>query len=49
LGKNSKVDLIEIHWPDGKVEAIKDVAANKFLTIEEQKGITHTSGPSTKK
>jgi len=49
LGKNSKVDLIEIHWPDGKVEAIKDVAADKFITIEEQKGITRTSGPTPKK
>jgi enediyne biosynthesis protein E4 len=49
LGKNSKVDLIEIHWPDGKVEAIKDVAANKFISIEEQKGITRTAIPSPKK
>ena len=49
LGKYSKVDLIEIHWPDGKVEAIKDVAANKFITIEEQKGITRTALPSAKK
>src|ERR1700730_10784674 len=43
LGKKSKVDLIEIHWPDDKVEVINDVPANRFITIEEQKGITHTS------
>jgi hypothetical protein len=49
LGKKSKIDLIEIHWPDGKVEAVQDVAANRFVTIEEQKGITGTSLPSPKK
>ena len=48
LGKKSKVDLIEIHWPDDKVEVINDVPANRFITIEEQKGITHTSLPTVK-
>lgn len=49
LGKRSKIDLIEVHWPDGKVEAIQDVAVNRFVTIGEQKGIAHTSLPSPKK
>jgi len=49
LGKKYKVDLIEIHWPDDKVELIKDVPANRFLTIEEQKGIIRTALPTVKK
>jgi enediyne biosynthesis protein E4 len=49
LGKRNKVDLIELHWPDGKVEAIRDVPANKFVTIEEEKGMTRASLPTLKK
>jgi enediyne biosynthesis protein E4 len=49
LGKRNKVDLIEIHWPDGKVETIKDVAANLFVTIAEEKGVVQKSPPSPKK
>ena len=49
LGKHSKVDLIEVHWPDGKVEAVRNIEANKFVTIEEQKGIARTAGPAVKK
>ena len=49
LGKRAKVDLIEVHWPDGKVETIKDMAANLFVTIAEEKGIVRKSPPSPKK
>jgi hypothetical protein len=49
LGKRSKIDVIEVHWPDGKVEAIQNVPANRFVTIEEQKGLTRTSLPSGEK
>ena len=49
LGKKNKVDLIEIHWPDDKVEVIKDVPVNRLLTIEEQKGVTRTSLPTVRK
>jgi hypothetical protein len=45
LGSRTKVDEIEIHWPDGKVESVKDVAANQFLTMEEGKGITKATPP----
>ena len=39
LGKASKVDLIEIRWNSGKVETLKDVAADKFYAVLEGKGI----------
>ena len=49
LGKKTNVDLVEIHWPDGKVEAVRNIPVDNFLTIEEGKGITHTAPPSARK
>ncbi len=39
LGKATKVDSIEIRWNSGKVETIKDVAADKFYAILEGEGL----------
>jgi hypothetical protein len=49
LQKKTKVDLIEVHWPDGKLETVANVPANNFLVIEEGKGVTRTTPPSAKK
>ncbi len=49
LGGRSKVRLIEIHWPDGKIETVASVPANNFLTIEEGRGITRAMPPSVRK
>jgi hypothetical protein len=49
LQKKTKVDLIEVHWPDGKLETVANVPANNFLVIEEGKGVTCTTPPSAKK
>jgi len=49
LGKKSRVDSIEIHWPDGRVETVKDVSVNRFLTIEEGKGVTRALPPPAAK
>jgi len=49
LGKKTKVSLIEIHWPDGKIDIVANVSANNFLTIEEGKGITRATPPSVRK
>ncbi len=46
LGARTQVDVIEIHWPDEKTEFIRDVAINRFLTIEEGKGLVKESSPS---
>jgi len=35
LQKNDKIDSIEIKWPSGKVQVLKDVKANQILTITE--------------
>src|SRR5277367_4747431 len=39
LGSATKIDLVEVRWPNGKVESFKDVAADKIYTIVEEQGI----------
>jgi hypothetical protein len=36
LGKSESVDEVEIKWPSGIVQTLKDIAANQIVTIEEQ-------------
>jgi hypothetical protein len=36
LGKDRIARLIEITWPDGRVEKIENVKANQFLTVREE-------------
>ncbi|MCK4761820.1 MAG: CRTAC1 family protein [Candidatus Aminicenantes bacterium] len=36
LGKNKKAEKIEIRWPGGKVQVLKNVDANRVLTITER-------------
>lgn len=35
LGKAAKVKTIEVRWPSGKVDVLKDVTTNQVLTIKE--------------
>jgi hypothetical protein len=35
LGTGSKADIVEISWPSGKVQILKDVPAGKTVSIEE--------------
>ena len=39
LGLAPKIDLVEVRWPTGKTESLKDVAADKTYTIIEGQGI----------
>ena len=39
LGNIQLIDLVEVRWPSGHVETIKNLAANHFYTIEEGRGI----------
>ncbi|MFI5247685.1 MAG: CRTAC1 family protein, partial [Nitrospirales bacterium] len=39
LGSATKIDLVEIRWPTGKTESLKDVVADKIYTITEGQGI----------
>jgi len=39
LGKAEKVDLLEIRWPSGQVDTIKDIAVNQLVYVKEGQGI----------
>lgn len=39
LGRAQKVDLLEIHWPSGAVDTLKDVAVNQLICVKEGEGI----------
>ena len=42
LGKAEKVDQLEIRWPSGQVDTLKDVKANQVIYVKEGEGITRT-------
>jgi hypothetical protein len=33
------VDLLEIHWPSGTVDSLKDVKVNQLIFVKEGEGI----------
>jgi hypothetical protein len=39
IGEATKVDSVEIHWPDRAVEHVNLPAVDRFYTIEEGKGV----------
>jgi hypothetical protein len=43
LGAAAKIDVVEVRWPTGQVEILKDVAADKIYTITEGQGIKPTA------
>jgi hypothetical protein len=44
LGSSKKADQIEIRWPSGVTELIKDLVANQITTIKEGSGIVRSLG-----
>jgi hypothetical protein len=48
LGKDPTVAALEIEWPSGAKQRLTNIAADQFLTIAEDQGITAHSGPSGK-
>ena len=47
LGSHERVDKAEITWPDGKVETVTNLAADRFYTVREGAGITASTPPSS--
>lgn len=45
LGPQSRVDLIEVRWPSGAVDRIKNLPANQVVTIQEGIGIVPRKFP----
>src|SRR6266849_1159933 len=42
LGKAEKVDLLEIRWPSGQVDTLKDVKGNQLIFVKEGEGIVRS-------
>jgi hypothetical protein len=42
LGKAEKVDVLEIRWPSGHVDTLKEVKANQLIFVKEGEGISRT-------
>ena len=45
LGRRGKVDLVEIHWPDGQIESLRGLGVNEFVFVEEGRGVTRVMPP----
>lgn len=39
LGQNPRADELEIHWPSGQIDRLKDVSAGQTITVKEGAGI----------
>jgi hypothetical protein len=39
MGQSQKVDLIEIRWPNGLTEMLRDIPVNHIVTIREGAGL----------
>jgi hypothetical protein len=42
LGKAEKVDVLEIRWPSGQVDTLKDFKPNQVVYVKEGEGIVRT-------
>jgi hypothetical protein len=42
LGKAEKVDVLEVRWPSGQIDTLKDVKANQLIFVKEGEGITRS-------
>jgi len=42
IGKAEKVDLLEIKWPSGAVDTLKDIKSNQVVYVKEGQGIVRT-------
>ena len=42
LGKAEKVDVLEVRWPSGMVDTLKDIMVNQVIFVKEGEGISRT-------
>jgi len=49
IGAAEKVELLEIRWPSGQVDTLKDLKANQLYYVAEGKGIARTEVFSARK
>jgi hypothetical protein len=49
LGKAEKVEVLEIRWPSGQVDTLKDMKVNQLIYLKEAEGIVRTIQFGSKK
>jgi len=49
LGNESKVDSLEITWPGGKQQVLKNIISNQLLTLSENKATAGKNTPSSQR
>ncbi|PYX56524.1 MAG: RNA-binding protein, partial [Acidobacteria bacterium] len=42
LGKADKVELLEVRWPSGQVDTLKDIKPNQLVFVKEGTGIVRS-------
>jgi len=42
LGKADKVQLLEIRWPSGQVDTLKDIKPNQLIYVKEGEGVVRS-------
>ena len=42
IGKAEKVDVLEIRWPSGQVDTLKDIKPNQLIYVKEGEGVART-------
>jgi hypothetical protein len=42
IGKADKIDLLEIRWPSGEVDTLKEIKPNQLIYVKEGEGIVRT-------
>jgi hypothetical protein len=47
LGGHSRVDKAKIVWPDGRVETLTNLAADRFYTVKEGSGVVSAKAAAT--
>jgi hypothetical protein len=49
LGEHQRVDKAEVMWPDGKVETLTNLIADRFYYVREGAGVVSSNPPATGK
>src|SRR5262249_48653568 len=39
IGKAEKIDLLEVRWPSGQIDTMKDIKPNQLVYVKEGQGI----------
>jgi hypothetical protein len=45
LGARRKIDFVEVRWPSGAVDTLKNVEADRVITVKEGVGLISQSYP----